>query len=243
MDPLAPVLSLPGVADDVAAARTAVDVLLAHRVLRRRAGDVAAESSLRGAWASAVLAGSAAQLPDVRAGAAAGDPVVQGSLRAYAAIPTLAETWRHAPRQALARLHTLAAAGQVDEDRLGRPSARAEVAQRLDLLASVLADTRAPAVVVAGLVHAEVLALDAFPPVSGVLACAGARLVLIERGLDPRSLVLPEAAHLADRNGYADAITRYGTDADVAGWVRYFAGAVVAGARETTAICEAVKRG
>src|SRR4051794_35240838 len=112
-DPLAPLLDLPGVADDVAAARTAVDGVLNHRALRRRSADVSAESSLRGAWISAQLSGANVALDDVRSGAAADDPVVQGALRAYAAIPALTDTWTRAPRQVLARLHTLGAADLV----------------------------------------------------------------------------------------------------------------------------------
>ena len=126
-DPLAPLIDLEGVADGVAAARAAVDALLGNRALRRRSADVSAESSLRGAWASAVLAGADASLDDVRSGGSAGDPVVQGALRAQAAIPSLADTWTRAPRQALARLHALAAADLAGQrparpsDRRGRP--------------------------------------------------------------------------------------------------------------------------
>ena len=99
--------------------------LLTNRALRRRSADVSAESSLRGAWASAALSGADASLDDVRSGAAAQDPLVQGALRAHAAIPALADTWTRAPRQALARLHALAAADLVaDRDLLGRPTAR-----------------------------------------------------------------------------------------------------------------------
>ena len=148
VDPLAPLLDLPGVADGVARARAAVDALLTNRTLRRRSADVSAESSLRGAWASAWLAGHEVPLDDVRSGAAAGDPVVQGALRAQAAIGALTDTWTRAPRQALARLHALAAADLVaDRRRSGRRVPGS--AQRLDTLAEVLAATSAPAVVVA----------------------------------------------------------------------------------------------
>lgn len=85
-DPLAPLLDLPGVADAVARTRTAVDALLGNRTLRRRSADVSAESALRGAWASAWLAGHEFPLDDVRSGVAAVDPVVQGALRAQSAI-------------------------------------------------------------------------------------------------------------------------------------------------------------
>jgi hypothetical protein len=241
-DPLAPLLDLPGVAESVSGARSAVDALLGNRALRRRSADVSAESSLRGAWASAVLAGADIPLADVRSGAAVADPVVQGALRAQAAIPALTDTWTQAPRQALARLHVLSAADLVPADSLGRPSAGAE---RLDTLAAVLAATSAPAVVVAAVVHGELLGLDAFAPASGVVARAAVRLTLIERGLDPKSLVVVEAGHRDLGPEYCTALDAYRTGAPegVAVWLRHCAAAVVGGAREAIAICEAILRG
>jgi len=241
-DPLAPLLDLPGVAEGVDSARSAVDALLTNRVLRRRSADVSAESALRGAWASAWLAGSRVTLDDVRSGAALDHPVVQGALRVQSAIGTLADTWTRAPRQALARLHALAAADLVDAALLGRPTGGAE---RLDMLVDVLGATSAPAVVVAAVVHGELLSLDPFAPVSGVVAMAAVRLTLVERGLDPKSLVVVEAGHRELRTEYGAALDAYrdGTPAGLARWLAHCADAVVAGAREAMAICEAIARG
>jgi hypothetical protein len=242
-DPLDPLLGLPGVADAAAAARTAVDALLAHRVLRRHSPEVAAESLLRGAWASAWLAGARHDLDDVRTGAAAGEPVLQGALRATLALPALAGTWTRAPRQALARMHALAAADLVPAGELGRP--RPGAADRLDTLAATLALTSAPAVLVMAVVHGELLALDAVPPVSGAVARAAARLVLITRGLDPTALVALEVGHRELAGDYESALADYrtGTPRGVGRWVVHCADAVGAGARESTAICEAIARG
>lgn len=241
-DPLAPLLDLPGVSEGVDRARSAVDALLGNRVLRRRSADASAESSLRGAWASAALAGAEVTLDDMRSGAALGEPVVQGALRAQSAIGALADTWTRAPRQALARLHALAAADLVDASLLGRPTAGTA---RLDTLVEVLAATSAPAVVVAAVVHGELLSLDAFAPVSGVVARVAVRLTLVERGLDPKSLVVVEAGHRALRAEYESALIAYGegTPPGVAAWLRHCAEAVVLGAQEATAICEAMVRG
>ncbi len=241
-DPLAPLLDLPGVAEGVDSARSAVDALLTNRVLRRRSADVSAESALRGAWASAWLAGSRVTLDGVRSGAALDHPVVQGALRVQSAIGTLADTWTRAPRQALARLHALAAADLVDAALLGRPTGGAE---RLDMLVDVLGATSAPAVVVAAVVHGELLSLDPFAPVSGVVAMAAVRLTLVERGLDPKSLVVVEAGHRELRTEYGAALDAYrdGTPAGLARWLAHCADAVVAGAREAMAICEAIARG
>ena len=66
-DPAAHLAALPGVADAVERARRAVDDLRGHRVLRRYADRVAAESALRGARASAALAGADVPLETLRA--------------------------------------------------------------------------------------------------------------------------------------------------------------------------------
>ncbi len=243
-DPLAPLLDLPGVTEAVLSSRQAVDGLLNHRVLRRRSSDVSAESLLRGAWASAVLAGSAATLAEVRVGDN-DDPVLQGTLRISAELAGLAGTWPSAQRQVLARLHTLAARGLVTESELGRPRSDREVAHRLDLLAEVLARTAAPAIVVAAIVQAELVSLDAFPPVSGVVARAAARLVLIDRGLDPKSLVVLEVGQLELRAEFEQALASYVGAAPeaLATWIGICADAVALGARESVAICEAIQRG
>jgi hypothetical protein len=238
VDPLAPLLELPGVRDRVAAARAAVDALLTHRALRRRSADVSAESALRGVWASASLSGVHVALADVRSGAALEDPLLQGAMRAQSAIGSLADTWTRAPRQALARLQTLAAADVLDANALGRPTGDT---RRLELLVDVLGATSAPAVVVAAVVHGELLALDMFAPVSGIVARVAERLTLVERGLDPKSLVVVEVGHRELRDEYYAALRAY-ADGDVARWLRHCAEAVMVGAREATAICEALSR-
>lgn len=245
-DPLAPLLDLPGVADSVEAARTAVDVLLGNRVLRRRSADVSAESLLRGAWASAGLDGAEVPLERVRAGQAGDEPLVQGALRVQAALDGMCEVWGTAPRQVLARMHALAAADLVpDRELLGRPRAAPGVTDRLDALSEVLTTTSVPAVVSAAIVHGELLALDAFPPVSGLVARAAARLTGMQRGLDPKSLVVLEAGHRELGAAYPEAREAYreGTPEGVARWLAHCAEATRAGARESIAICEALARG
>ncbi|MGI8666012.1 MAG: oxidoreductase [Jatrophihabitans sp.] len=243
-DPLTPLLGYPGVAEVVEASRRAVDGLLGNRVLRRRSSDVSAESLLRGAWASASLAGSPASLAEVRAGEAT-DPIVQGALRVSTELAGLAGTWSSAHRQVLARLHALAATDLAPAELLGRPRMDRAVAQRLDTLAEVLAVTAAPAVVVAAIVQAELIGLDAFAPASGVVARAAARLTLIDRGLDPKSLVAFEVGHLELRAGFEQAIAGYraGEPEGVFGWISHCGHALELGVRESLAICEAIQRG
>lgn len=248
-DPLAALLAQPGVADAVEAARQAVDVALSNRVIRRGGGArVAAESSVRGALAAAWLSGARVSLDDVKAGvpAALEDPIVQGALRAYGALGELADAWGPAPRQAIARLDVLAGADLVDDrETLGTPRGPRFVAHRLDTLADTLGATSAPAVLVAAIVHAEILTLDAFAPVSGVVGRAAARLVLIQRGLDPTAVVVVEVGQRDHEDAHAAALAAYktSTPAGITEWVLQYATFVEQGATETLAICQAVQRG
>ena len=250
-DPLAAIAALPGVADAVNEARIAIDGLRGHRVLRRSAEKVSAESTLRGARASAALDGADLPLDVVRRTVRAAGrlpepegPVVEGALRVAAEVGLLQETWRRAPLQVLARLHVLAAAGRVEADQLGRPHTGA--AARLASLASLLSRTQAPAVVVSAVVHGEVLATQAFPVGGGVVARAVARLVLVTRGLDPSAVSVPEVGHIdLGIDAYRDALAGYaaGGEHGVGRWVVHCAQAVVLGAREGVAVCESIQRG
>ncbi|MFC5745062.1 oxidoreductase [Actinomadura rugatobispora] len=261
-DALAHVANLPGVADAVDDARTAVDRLLGHRILRRRSAEVSTESALRGARASAVLEGATVTLDELRGEESPKDPIVQGALRVSAELGTLSDTWRQAPRQVLARLHVLAAADVVESSELGRPRsedqpardilgleappAPAEVAGRLDMLSGLLTNpTKAPALVVAAVVHGELLSLRPFGWGDGIIARAAERLTLVSRGLDPKSLTAPEIGHAELSEGYAKALHGYitGTPEGVAGWIRHCADSVAAAARDSQAICEAFQRG
>ncbi|MEU8268789.1 oxidoreductase [Sphaerisporangium sp. NPDC049002] len=321
-DPLAVIARLPGVPEAVQEARTAVDRLYGHRVLRRRGPEVSAESALRGARASAALEGADIPLESLRSGMA-GSPVAQGALRASSEVGRLSKTWRTAPRQVLARLHAVAAAdfyrepsgpgaagrpgepgagpgltgidachgftgrdvgggflgsdvgggfagsggeggyaGPADgEEPLGRPrtgpatsdllglgpapAAEVAAARMASLVALLTTPTKAPALVLAAIVHAELVVLRPFGTADGLVARAAERLTLVEFGLDPKSLVAVEVGHADSGEAYREGLRGYlkGTSEGVAGWVRHCATAVELGARESTAICEALQRG
>jgi len=241
-DLLQPLTQLAGVAGAADGARADVDRLLGHRMLRRRSAEVSAESSLRGARASAALAGAAYPLAEVRTGGV-DDPLVTGALRVSAGLGPLVSTWRRAPLQVLARLHVLAAAGLAPDERLGRPTAA--VGSRLTALAAVLTGpSGVPAVVVAAVVHGELLALAPFGTADGLVARAAYRLTLVAFGLDPKGVSVPEVGHAELEDEYADALAGYraGDAAGVAGWVRHCCAAVSLGAREGLAVCEALGR-
>ncbi len=297
-DPLAPLAQLPGVPDAVAEVRKAVDRLYGHRVMRRRAAEVTSESALRGARASAALAGADWPLEEVRRRSDFGaDPearTVGAALRVAAEAGQLLSVWRHSPLQVLARLHLLAVgdadpvagrprqAGEGADDPFplalkpvegvaADPSPAApssvtdrpvpalpaapgpeEVAARLDQLSRLLVaraegqGVGTPALVVASVVHGELLALRPFGAYNGLIARAAQRIVLLAEGLDPKS-ICPAEVGLVElgTDAYRRALAGYlaGTPEGLAAWIGHCGRALRLGVRESTAVCEAMQRG
>jgi hypothetical protein len=237
-DPLAPLMELPGVAEASDRARDALGRVHRHRANLRGWPVTAAEASLRAARASSVLDD----------GPVVSDLVFGGALRVAQALEggggPMIGIWQRAPLQALARLHMLAAADQVDDDRLGRPRADAEVGPRLELLADVVTGgrTRAAAAVVAAVAHGELLTLQPFGSSDGVVARAVSRLVTIASGLDPHGLGVPEVIWMRQSAKYRDAARGFaeGTPDGVGAWLVLCCRAMQAGAQEALSIAESM---
>ena len=221
-DPLAPLLELEGVPSAYAAARDGIDVLLRDRGLRRTTPELTAESLLRGAVASATLAGSTASEDEIRDGS--GDAVASAAVRLSTELLSLVPTLKTSPLQVFARLHVLAG-GE------GRPATPGGAA-RLQELARTLAATSAPALLVAAIVHAEIATAEPFGSGDGLVARAAERLVLAARGVDEKSLTVPEAGHLALRAAYESNVRGYATGgpSGVHAWLLYAAEAYAKGA-------------
>jgi hypothetical protein len=222
-DPLARLAGLEGVGSAYAASRDGIDALLRDRGLRRTTPELTADSLLRGAHASGVLEGSTSTLEDVRTGAA--DEVAQSAVRVSTELLGLLPTLASSPLQAVARLHTLAGKGVVADVDLGRPR-DADSAARLHDLARLLTEpTRAPALLVAAVVHAEIAAAAPFVSHNGLVARAAERLLLVARGVDVKSLTVPEAGHLSLRREYESNLRGYrdGGAAGMHAWLLYAA--------------------
>jgi hypothetical protein len=229
-DLLAGLMSFEGVPSAFAAVRDGIDAMLRDRGLRRTSPETTAESLLRGAHASAVLEGSGSTLADVRDGR--GDQVAQASVRVSTELLGLAQVLGRSPGQALARLHALAGAGSLPREELGRPR-DAAAAERLQGVATLLTrPTAAPALVLAAVVHADLAAAAPFASHNGIVARAAERLVLVARGVDEKSLVVPEEGHLANRAAYESNLRGYrdGGRVGVHAWLLYAAEAYAAGA-------------
>lgn len=204
-------------------------------------------------------------------GAGAEEQVVGAALRVSAEAGQLLGVWRQSPLQVLARLHLVAASGMLAADRVGRPRregepvedavpgagtgvpagvpvpSAGEASARLDGLARLLlAGSGAPALVIGAVVHGELLALRPFGSLNGVVARAAQRVVLVGSGLDPKAVCPAEVGHAElGRAAYSEALRAYatGTPEGVAAWIGHCAEAVRLGARESTAVCEALQRG
>jgi hypothetical protein len=215
-DALDSVARLEGVPSALASARDSIDVLLRDRGLRRTGPDTTAESLLRGARASAALEGEGYD--------------ETGPVRLSTELLGLLPVWRRSPLQALARMHTLTARGYVDDADLGRPVRGAD--RLADLAARITAPTAAPALAVAAVVHAEVVATEAFAAANGVVARAAERLVMVDRAVDPASVTVPEAGHLASGPAYRMLVQRYrdGEQGAVRQWLLQCAEAYAKGA-------------
>jgi len=264
---------LAGVEESAEAARAACTRLRFHEALRRRVPEAAAESRIRGARASSALEGADLPLDRLRdhvrgavPWAAEPDPVVQvlrGVVRATAETEHARGIVLGTPLQALARLHVAAMAGLLPAEQVGRPRRGGEtsrelldlgpapspdvVASRLAGLATILTTARAvPAVVLAGLVHAEIASVRPFVRGNGAVARAMERAVIQASGLDPTGVCVPEVGHEAQGGpAYLGALTAYatGSRAGVGLWLQHCGGAVVSGAEEGEAICAAVRAG
>ncbi|MFC0601905.1 oxidoreductase [Streptomyces palmae] len=266
-DPLAALGSLPGVADSVNAMRTAVDRVYGHRVMRRRSNEITSEAALRGARASAALSGADWALEEIRRRTdfgSEGEPrTVGAALRLTAEAGQLLSVWRQSPLRVLARLHLVAAGGVRPDETVGRPRLAGEavdepliglplpgadeVAGRLDGLSRLLlAGSSAPALVQAAVVHGELLALRPFGSCNGLVARTAERIVLVDSGLDPKSVCPAEVGHAElGAEAYRAAMEGYvsGTPEGVAAWIAHCGRAVELGARESVAVCEALQRG
>ena len=224
-DPLAWLVDLEGVGSAFAATRDGIDGRLRDRGLRRTTPAQTAESLLLGAHASALLEGSPATLAEVREGTT--EPVAEASLRLSTQVLSAVPTLGRAPLQALARLHALA----DGTPSAGRPVS-AEAAERMSGLASVIASTKVPALLLAAVAHAEVATVAPFASYNGLVARALERLILVARGVDPASLVVVEGGHAADPAIYRSNLRGYasGEVAGVQAWLLYAAQAQTRGA-------------
>jgi hypothetical protein len=219
-----------------------MDGLLREPALRRQRGEVRAAARLRSAWASARLTGSDFEWDDFAApfGDDERGRLANAALQVAGEVGGLADTWKRAPLQVLARLHTVAMSERVPDDQLGRPRSGAGVSERLTTLAEVVTATNAPGVLVAGVVHAELMTLQPFGSADDLVARAASRVVLVSRGVDPDALTVPEMGLLElGGDSYATALAAFatGSPTGLAQWLTLHAASVQRGATFARTLC------
>lgn len=265
--------ALPGVSDAVEQARAACTELRWNPALRRRIPEAAAESRVRGARASAALEGAPYPIDLVREHAMGArvwaDPVdplervVRGALQATAESEHIDSVVLRAPMQAWARLHTAATGGWLPDDQVGRPRVGAEqceefadlgpapraaaALERMQAVSELLAASAPlPIVVVAAVVHAEIVSARPFVRGNAVVARACERALFRVGGLDPTGVAVFEAGHAkGGAAAYLGSLAAYqrGDARGVGLWLEHCAGAVVAAAAAGVEICSAVTQG
>jgi len=241
--PAAALATDPQIAAGLEQTRAAIDGLLWRRDVRAEADRVAAESVRVGARDSAAIEGA----DQVGVDDSPMGRVLAASIAVTAEALRQDETWTMAPAQALARLHAVAAYGFLPDEQLGRPRHSDAVddplhignvppagvlGSRLSLLVDVVMQPGLPALLEAGLVHGELMALRPFAWGSGLVARASVRMIARARGLDPSSFVAPERGMFElGRTPYVRAIREFqrGTPDGMRNYMQWF--------------CEAVQRG
>ena len=253
-DPFAVVASNPDVAEAVAVARGALDPLLLDRKLRTHGAQLAALAALQNAHASATLEGAEVPIDELSSGSVS-SPILRvaaGVLEAHTALRTFSGM---PARQVWAQLATIVGREYLSEEQRGRPRLAGDrlqdplhlqqihepddVAIRMAMLAELLQQpTQAPALVVAAIAHAELVALQPFAAGNGVVARAFFHHVLAERGVDPDYFAMTDVGLVSlGRAAYVRAIQAYDAGGDgVIDWCLHVARAFERGAllaRET----------
>lgn len=215
--------------------------------------------------------GTAALVRDLVRGAVAwpADPdpverVLKAAVQVTSATESATAAALASPAQLLAHLHVASAADLLPAEQVGRPRRPGEgspefgdlgeappaeqVPERLDLVYDLLGTVRTggSALVVAGLVHAEVVSVRPFVTGNGLVARALERVVHRVGGLDPTGVAVPELGH-AQKVGadYRGALTAYsqGGAEGVRLWLLHCAEAAVTGAQVGTEIADSVLAG
>ena len=241
LDPLENLLSIDGIQSECDATLKAIDEFMWNRTVRRHQESLIPYTRRIAGFATAALDG--AQMPK--------DPTMEpevspmGSLSdqgllitAEADLQTLA--FKTEPLKVLARLHTFVS---TDEDR-GKPRTSNEVSdplrlsslpphevlqERLAQLVDLILHSKAPAILITAIAHAELATLRPFTQGSYLVARASTRLILASRDVDPGGLVMSEyGAFLQGRPAYVKALTGYmlGTQAGMLAWIQWQGNAI-----------------
>lgn len=252
MDPLSQLLTNDRIAQVTNAALKSIDELNWNRSVRNNPELVPLARRVSG-YASAAIEG-AAMPADPRQDP---DDSPMGKL-SNAALGITAETdfqlstFLKTPLQTLARLHSFIdnsenrgrprTDNQVEDPlHIGEPLDYTKIEARLDSLVELITKSKAPAVLLSAIVHAEIAVISPFNRGSQMIARAASRLVLQSKNVDQLKLVMPEYGfYKIGRNPYAKALIAYqtGTLAGVTDWIDLHSQAIHIGATSSDLLVE-----
>lgn len=252
MDPLSQLLTNDRIAQVTNAALKSIDELNWNRSVRNNPELVPLARRVSG-YASAAIEG-AAMPADPRQDP---DDSPMGEL-SNAALGITAETdfqlstFLKTPLQTLARLHSFLdnsenrgrprTVNQVEDPlHIGEPLDHTKIEARLDSLVELITKSKAPAVLLSAIVHAEIAVIAPFKNGSQMIARATSRLVLQSKNVDQLKLVMPEYGfYKIGRNPYAKALIAYqtGTIAGVTDWIDLHSQAIHIGATSSDLLVE-----
>ena len=247
MDPLQHLVDNEQVAKTTSAALKEVDELNWNRSVRNNP-ELIPLSRRVSSYASAALEG-AAMPADPRQ-----DPedspmgqLSQAALAITAEADFQLATFQKTPLHTWARLHSFVENSEnrgrprttnevVDPLHIGQPLDYKQIESRLTSLVDLLGESKASAVLVAAIAHAEIATIAPFNRGSQLIARATTRIILQSRGVDQLKLVMPEYGfYKIGRNAYAKALISYqtGTLSGVADWIELHSQAIHIGATST----------
>lgn len=252
-DYLQQLAEVPAIAEICHTSRKHIDDVQWNREIRKQDDSFTTYIRRMSGYATAALDGAVMADDPMREpdASAMGDVANQG-LSITAAADLEATTFMHSPMQVWARLHSIIDQSEErgrprttdasqDPLHLG-PAVPVEIMQeRLTQLAHIITSTKAPAVLVSAIAHAEIATLRPFTQGSYLVARASVRMILAGRHVDEKLLSSPEfGMYSLGRSAYVAALRSYstGTVEGVTELVQWHAQALEAGVAGTLVALE-----
>ena len=244
MEPLLQLLDVNPIADAVKSALKSIDELNWNRSYRNRT-ELVPMARRVGAYASAAIEGAAMPAdPNHNPDDSPMGILSQSALGVTAEVEFQLKTFLKTPYQSWARLHSFIELGDdrgrprtnndvVDSLHIGQPIDSTLIESRMNDLVSLVQNSKAPAVLIAAILHAELATISPFAKGSQMIARATSRMYLQAKQIDQLQLVMPEYGfYKIGRAKYARALIAYktGTIAGVTEWVQIHSNALEIGA-------------
>lgn len=252
MDALANLLTHERVSLSISTALKAIDNLNWNRSVRNNP-DLIPLARRICAYANAALDGAAMPLdPRAEPDNSPMGILSKSALGVTAEVDFQLASFNKTPLQTWARLHTFIDSssnrGQprltddvVDPLHLGTPLSYKLIEHRLSSLVELLQTSKAPAILISAIAHAEFATIAPFKVGSQLIARATTRLVLQSKNVDQLKLVMPEYGfYKLGRNTYAKGLIAYqtGTLDGVSEWIELHSKAIEIGATNTELLTE-----